>query len=362
MTFSTPSHRKRLPQIPLKVNSQCAILIDMSSLIEFKAVSKRYYRQKQKDVHALRHINLKIEKGDIFGIIGLSGAGKTTLLRCLATLEKPSFGQIYIRGEEISAFTEAQLRPVRHKMGMIFQHFNLFSSRTVAENIAYPMEITGVPKEQLRLRVSELIHLVGLEEQKDAYPAQLSGGQKQRVGIARALANHPEILLCDEATSALDPKTTQEILALIKNLQQKLSLTVVLITHQMEVVKAICNKVAVLEHGELVEEGLLSEVCIEPKHPVTKQFLQKAVHEIPSYLLTGKGKVLHLHFKGEKAEKPVMTQMVKRYQVDANILLGWIDVVQNVTIGNLIIELTGDAIDEAIAFLRTQGLTVEEIS
>lgn len=333
----------------------------MSSLIEFKAVSKRYYRQKQKDVHALRHVNLKIEKGDVFGIIGLSGAGKTTLLRCLATLEKPTFGQILIRGEDITTLNDQQLRGVRHHMGMIFQHFNLFSSRTVAENIAYPMEICGVPKEEARLRVAELVSLVGLEEQKNSYPAQLSGGQKQRVGIARALANNPEILLCDEATSALDPKTTQEILALIKNLQQKLGLTVVLITHQMEVVKAICNKVAVLEHGEVVEEGRLSEVFVDPKHTVTKQFLQKAVHEIPAHLLTGEGKVLHLHFKGEKAEKPVITQMVKRFNVDANILLGWIDSVQSVTVGNLVIELTGDALEDAIAFLRSQNVNVEEV-
>lgn len=333
----------------------------MTSLIEFKAVSKRYYRQKQKDVHALRHVNLNIEKGDIFGIIGLSGAGKTTLLRCLATLEKPSFGQIYIRGEEITKLDDAQLRSVRHGMGMIFQHFNLFSSRTVSENIAYPMEICGVPKEEQRLKVAELIALVGLEEQKHSYPAQLSGGQKQRVGIARALANEPEILLCDEATSALDPKTTNEILALIKDLQQKLHLTVVLITHEMEVVKTICNKVAVLERGEVVEEGRVSEVFIEPKHPVTKRFVQRAIHEIPTHLLTGKGKVLHLHFKGEKAEKPVITQMVKKFQVDANILLGWIDSLQSVTVGNLIIELTGASIEEAIAFLRSQGVAVEEV-
>lgn len=334
----------------------------MSSLIEFQAVSKRYYLQRQKDVHALRHVNLKIEKGDVFGIIGLSGAGKTTLMRCLSTLEKPTFGQIFIAGEEITTLNESQLRPIRRKIGMIFQHFNLFSSRTVRENIAYPLEITGMPKEEIGLKVAELIHLVGLEEQKDAYPASLSGGQKQRVGIARALANAPEILLCDEATSALDPKTTGEILSLIKKLQKELNLTVVLITHQMEVVKAICNKVAVLERGELVEEGFLKEVCSEPKHPLTKQFLQKAVHELPRHLLTGKGKVLHLHFVGGKAEKPVITQMVKQFQVDANILLGWIDAVQEVTIGNLIIEMSGDATLDAIDYLRSQGLKVEEIT
>jgi len=331
-------------------------------MIEFQAVSKRYYRQKQKDVHALRHINLKIEKGDIFGIIGLSGAGKTTLLRCLSTLEKPSFGQILIGGQEITSIDDKALRLVRRQMGMIFQHFNLFSSRTVSENIAYPLEISGVPKEEIGLKVYELIHLVGLEEQKDAYPASLSGGQKQRVGIARALANAPEILLCDEATSALDPKTTLEILNLIKKLQRELDLTVVLITHQMEVVKALCNKVAILESGEVVEEGPLAEVFSAPKHPLTKELVQKAVHEIPDYLLTGKGKVLHLHFKGGKTERPVITQMVKQFQVDANILLGWIDAVADITIGNLIIEMTGSAIEEAVDYLRSQGLTVEEIS
>jgi len=333
----------------------------MSSLIEFKAVSKRYYGQKQKDIHALRHINLKIEKGDIFGIIGLSGAGKSTLVRCLSTLEKPSFGQIFIQGKEITKLSDENLQKVRQQMGLIFQHFNLFSSRTVRENISYPMEICKVSKEEQRKRVNELIALVGLEEKKDAYPAQLSGGQKQRVGIARALANQPEILLCDEATSALDPQTTQEILSLIKNLQEKLQLTVVLITHEMEVVKEICNKVAVLKQGEIVEIGFLSEVFIEPKHPMTKTFVQKTIHEIPTHLLSGKGKVLHLHFKGKRAEEPIITQIVKRFQVDANILLGWIDSLQMVTVGNLIIELTGDSIEDAIQFLRDQDVIVEEV-
>ncbi len=333
----------------------------MSSLIECKAVSKQYYRQKHKGIQALRHVNIKVEQGDIYGIIGLSGAGKSTLLRCLATLEKPSLGQIFIRGEEITRLNEVQLRPVRQQIGLIFQHFNLFSSRNVMENIAYPMEICGVPKEEQNRRIAELLGLVGLKEQKHAYPAQLSGGQKQRVGIARALANEPEILLCDEATSALDPKTTQEILALIKELQKKLDLTVVLITHEMDVVKQICNKVAVLSDGEVIESGQVGEVFVYPKHPVTKQFVQKAIHEVPTHLFSGKGKALHLHFKGERADQPVITQMVRQFDVDANILLGWIDSLQTVTIGNLIIELTGDNTEGAIAFLREQGVVVEEV-
>jgi len=334
----------------------------MSSLIEFKAVSKRYYRQKNLDIHALRHVNLNIEKGDTFGIIGFSGAGKSTLIRCLATLEKPTFGQIFLRGDEITDMSESELRKVRRRMGMIFQQFNLFFSRTVAENIAYPLEIAGVDKEEKERRVSELIGLVGLDEQRYAYPAQLSGGQKQRVGIARALANEPDLLLCDEATSALDPKTTQEILSLLRDLKDKLDLTIVLITHEMEVVKQICNKVAVLENGEIVETGPIGQVFVDPKAKATKAFAQKTIHEIPHHLLSGEGKVFHLHFKGEKAEKPIITQMVKTYDVDANILLGWIDSLQTVTIGNLIIELTGSAITEAIDFLQAHDVNVEEVS
>lgn len=333
----------------------------MSSLIEFKAVSKRYFRQKKKDIEALRHVNLKVEKKDIYGIIGLSGAGKSTLMRCLSTLETPTFGQILIHGRDIAKLKGKSLQKMRQEIGFVFQHFNLFSSRTVRENIAYPMEVAGVDKEEQRRRIAELIALVDLKEQADAYPSQLSGGQKQRVGIARALANEPEILLCDEATSALDPKTTAEILELLKDLQKKLDLTIILITHEMDVVKAICNKVAVLERGEVVEKGTLAEVFTEPRHPATKHFVQKTIHEIPTHLLTGKGKVLHLHFRGKKADQPVITQMVKRFQVDANILLGWIDSLQTVTIGNLIIELTGSGVNDAIEYLRSEDVAVEEV-
>ena len=331
------------------------------SLIEFRGVTKRYPSRKKKDVEALRHVNFSVEKGDIFGIIGQSGAGKSTLLRCLATLEKPSFGQILIKGELITEMGEARLRGVRKELGLIFQHFNLFSSRNVWGNIAYPLEIAGIDKEERGRRVSELIGLVGLEDQRDAYPSQLSGGQKQRVGIARALSNEPEILLCDEATSALDPKTTEEILLLIKSLQKRLDLTVVLITHEMEVVKAICNKVAVLSAGEVVEVGPLSQVFVEPKHKATKEFVQKTIHEIPTHLLSGKGKVVHLHFKGATADQPIITKMVRMFNIDANILLGWIDSLQSVTVGNLILELTGEGIDDAITFLRDQQIIVEEV-
>ena len=366
MTFRSPVNLRNVTEISKKVKANLAArpLFLLSSgpmpIIELKGVSKLYPKKKEGDVHALRHVNLTIELGDVFGIIGSSGSGKSTLLRCLATMENPSFGEIFINDKELSGLSVAALRSVRKEMGFVFQHFNLFSSRTVWGNVVYPLEISGVDKEEMGRRAAELIGLVGLSEYRNTYPSQLSGGQKQRVGIARALANNPRILLCDEATSALDPKTTEEILTLIKDLKRKLDLTVVMITHEMEVVKAICNKVAVLDKGEIVEEGMLSEVFVSPKHATTKQFVFKTHHEIPKYLLSGKGKVVHLHFKGERADKPIITQMVKKFDVDANILLGWIDSVQSVTVGNLIIELSGKGVEGAIEFLKNQGVIVEE--
>lgn len=332
----------------------------MNPLVELRGVSKRYYRSKTPEIHALRHVNLTVEKGDAYGIIGLSGAGKSTLVRCLSTLEKPSFGEIYFEGVELVGLSTYDLRQMRKKLGLVFQNFNLFSSRTVWGNVAYPLEIAEISGEEKRRRITELLGLVGLTEQKDAYPAQLSGGQKQRVGIARALATEPSLLLLDEATSALDPKTTGEILQLIRYLQKKLDLTVIFITHEMEVVKEICNKVAVLDAGEIIEAGPVAEVFSSPKHPATKKFVQKAPHEIPAHLLSDKGKVVHLHFKGETADQPIITKMVREFHVDANILLGWIDSLQTTTVGNLIVELTGTEIEKAIAFLKNHGVGVEE--
>ena len=244
---------------------------------------------------------------------------------------------------------------------MIFQHFYLFSSRTVAENIQYPLEISNQMSEQ---RVEELLSLVGLMHWKDAYPAALSGGEKQRVGIARALANHPQVLICDEATSALDPKTTREILSLLKKLNEKLGLTIVLITHEMDVIKQICNKVAVIDKGEIVETGDVSKVFTDPQHEITKNFLQNRTHEIPAHFFKERSanvKLLRLSFKGEKAREPVITQMVRNYNVDANILLGWIDSVQNVMVGNLVLELSGtpDNIEKALQFLKNNAVHIE---
>lgn len=337
----------------------------MTPIFEIKSVSKTY-RQAKKTVHALEDVSLLVEKGDIFGIIGLSGAGKSTLIRCLCKLVTPSSGSILFHGKDIAQMDKLALRDFRKNVGMIFQHFNLLSSRTAAENIAYPLELAGAAKDQQEKRIDELLGLVGLKEKKDAYPSQLSGGEKQRVGIARALANHPEVLLCDEATSALDPKTTREILSLLKTINKKLGLTIILITHEMEVIKQICNKVAVIEKGGIVEEGPVSEIFSEPRHETTKQFLQSASHEIPDQFfkeLSPNRKLLRLKFKGQAASEPVISEIVRRFNVDANILLGWIDLLQTVTIGTLIIELTGDpkGIQMALNYLQGKSILCEVI-
>lgn len=327
--------------------------------LQASLVSKNYG-----SVSALHRVNLLIEKGDIYGIVGLSGAGKSTLLRCLAGLISPSSGEVTFRGHPFSSLQKADLRRLRSKMGMIFQHFNLLSSRTVAGNIAYPLEIAGVSKEEQMERVDELLQLVGLSSKKHLFPEKLSGGEKQRVAIARALANRPEILFCDEATSALDPKTTKEILDLLLEINRKLGVTIVLITHDMGVIKRICHKLAVIEGGRIVEEGLVSCVFMEPKHPTTKQFIQGSSHEIPEeffQLGSPRRKLLRLRFSGKAASEPLIAQMVKNYQVDANILLGWIDRLQMASVGTLIIELTGEPeqIAKALAYLLEQNVHYE---
>jgi D-methionine transport system ATP-binding protein len=332
----------------------------MSVMIKVEAVSKSY-----KAVHALREVSLVVEKGDVYGIIGLSGAGKSTLIRCLSRLLTPTSGKILFEGTDIARMDKKALRTFRKKVGMIFQHFNLLSSRTVAGNIAYPLEITDSPN-QLE-RVDELLGLVGLKDKKNNYPSQLSGGEKQRVGIARALANHPDVLLCDEATSALDPKTTREILSLLRNIHAKLGLTIVLITHEMDVIKQICNKVAVIENGRIVEEGLVADVFADPQHPTTKQFLQRGAHEIPPEFfkeISPSRKLLRLRFKGKAAGDPVISEITRKFNVDANILLGWIDRLQTASIGTLVIELTGspEGISDSLNYLLLKNVHYEEMT
>lgn len=333
---------------------------EIESQIHVENVCKTY-KQKNQLIFALKNLSLSVKKGDIYGIIGLSGAGKSTLIRCLSGLVKPSSGKILFQGSDISTLSEKELRSIRLKMGMIFQNFNLLSSRTVAGNIAYPLEIAEVSSADREKRIDELLKWVGLSSKKENYISTLSGGEKQRIGIARALANHPEILFCDEATSALDPRTTKEILELLSQINQKLGVTIVLITHDMEVIKRVCNKVAVIEGGMIVEEGLVSQVFSDPQHPTTKYFLQKGSHEVPEEFfkpLSPNRKLLRLRFKGKSTAEPLISQIVKKYHVDANILLGWIDRLQTAVVGTLIIELTGPAegIEGAMIYLTEQSV------
>jgi len=241
-------------------------------MIKLEQVSKIFYKQKR-EIQALRNITLHIDKGDIFGIIGYSGSGKSTLVRTINLLERPTSGNIYLSGQNIISFSDRELIPLRRKIGMIFQHFNLLSSRTVFDNIAFPLELTGMAKKEITKKVSNLLHMVDLSEKRDEYPAALSGGQKQRVAIARALASDPEILLCDEATSALDPQTTRAILSLLKRINREMGITIVLITHQMEVIQAICNQVAVISEGQVIEQNEVNELFKSPKSSITRELL-----------------------------------------------------------------------------------------
>lgn len=241
-------------------------------MIRLEEINKIFHK-KNKAVQALKNVTLEIAKGDIYGIIGYSGSGKSTLVRTINLLERPSTGEIYLSGQAISTLSEKQLIPYRRKIGMIFQHFNLLSSQTVFDNIAFPLMLAGMPKGQIDVRVKELLTLINLDEKSDDYPAALSGGQKQRVAIARALASQPEILLCDEATSALDPQTTRSILSLLKRINRELGITIVLITHQMEVVRAICTRVAVISQGEIVEENTVENIFNNAQSPITKELL-----------------------------------------------------------------------------------------
>lgn len=338
-----------------------------SSEVVLEAVHvSKYYQREGHRVDALRAASMQVCRRDIFGIIGMSGAGKTTLLRCLSSLLPPSEGQVLFHGQDIAAIGPKELHTYRKKIGMVFQHFNLLSSRTAAENISYPLEIAETPREEREKRIIELLQIVGLSDKKDRYPAQLSGGEKQRIGIARALATQPEIVFCDEATSALDPKTTREILALLKRVNQQLGVTIVLITHEMEVIKRICNKVAVMEGGKIIEEGSTAAIFAEPKHAITQHFVQTSSHEIPREFfkkISPNCRLLRLRFKGKTAGEPIIAHLVKEWSVDANILLGWIDQVQEVTIGTLIIELMGssEGIENAIRYLEKQSVECEPL-
>ncbi|RKP52099.1 methionine ABC transporter ATP-binding protein [Trinickia fusca] len=341
-------------------------------MIELRNISQRF-RGPEGWVQALHDINLTIPSGEIFGIIGRSGAGKSTLVRTINLLQRPSAGEVVVGARVLNTLTSAQLREARREIGMIFQHFNLLNSRTVFENVALPLELAGMKRAAIDAVVLPLLDLVGLAAHKDRYPAQISGGQKQRVGIARALANKPKVLLSDEATSALDPETTRAILDLLKRINRELGLTIVMITHQMEVIKQVCDRVAVLDAGRVVEEGRVVDVFLQPRHDVTRALLGDVIaHELPSavktrvaaHLETGAGQLLRLAFAGASVDKPVLSETIRRYALDFNILHGQVDEIQGRAFGSLAVLADGEPeqLDAALAFLREQGVVVEELS
>ncbi|MEZ2829842.1 methionine ABC transporter ATP-binding protein [Serratia liquefaciens] len=321
-------------------------------------------------VVAVDDVNLTVEAGQIYGIIGYSGAGKSTLIRLLNGLETPSSGSIQVEGFDIAGAEGNALRQARLKISMVFQHFNLLWSRTVSQNIAFSMQIAGVPKAQIKPRVAELVALVGLQGREDAYPSQLSGGQKQRVGIARALANNPGVLLCDEATSALDPQTTDSILDLLLDINRKLNLTIVLITHEMHVVRKICHRVAVMENGRIVEEGPVIDVFTRPQQPITQQFVKQVsqyqeTEESFNPLLSQhlSGAIFKLTFVGVQTHQAVISDVILRYKVSINILHGKISQTLNGSFGELYIHVEGNdlQIDSMLKLLKEQQIAVEVI-
>ena len=328
--------------------------------IELRGLSK-VYQIPGGEVQALNNINLAIEQGDIYGIIGMSGAGKSTLIRCLNRLDTPTDGQVLIDGQNILAMSKKQLLQTRRRMAMIFQQFNLLMQKNVARNVRYPLEIAGAPKKQAIERVMELLKIVGLEEKANAYPAQLSGGQKQRVAIARALASNPEMLLCDEATSALDPMTTQSILELLKKINAELGITVVLITHEMAVIRQICNKVAILDGGKLVEQGTVDDVFMHTKSAAGKRLfgiLPENEDDVPTQ------PALRIVFDGAAADQPIISRLVKDLGFDVNILAADMHQFNGKTYGQMMVARPEDPAElkQVQDYLAKAGLTTEEVS
>jgi len=338
-------------------------------MIELKNVSKTFSKS-GRDIHALSDVSIHVPQGTIFGIIGTSGAGKSTLIRCINLLEKPTSGEVLVDGKPLLKLSHRELTLQRRQIGMIFQHFNLLSSRTVFSNIAFPLELAGLPKDKIKQRVEELLTLVGLQEKSNEYPASLSGGQKQRVAIARTLANNPKVLLCDEATSALDPATTRSILDLLKDLNKKLNITILLITHQMEVVRAVCDRVAVISHGKLIEQGTVGEIFASPQAMLTREFIASALHvELPiiyserlkSQYGEGNNTVLKLEFTGESTDAPFLTEAAKQFSINANIVSAQSTYAGSTRFGILLVELSGNFNQQqlAIGYFKTNHIKTE---
>lgn len=339
-------------------------------MIEFTHVSKDFGTG-EKMVRAVRDVSLTIQDGEIFGIIGFSGAGKSTLVRCINLLERPTNGTVVVDGKEMTALSPKELRLARRKIGMIFQHFNLMPSRTVFGNVAYPLQGQGLSKQTIQNKVRKLLKLVDIADKETAYPSQLSGGQKQRVAIARALANDPKVLLCDEATSALDPQTTKAILTLLKDLNQKLNLTIVMITHEMAVVKEICDHVAIMEHGQVVEQGEVFSLFADPKQPITQNFIRTTsnLQKIEELIAEGSpvvqlqpGEVIvRLSYIQKNVSEPLISTLSQRFQISLNIIFADIEIVQDAPIGGTVAILSGEReqITKAMEYLIEKNVGVE---
>ena len=348
------------------------------TMIDLRGITQ-IYQGPQGPVEALRGIDLHITPGEVFGIIGRSGAGKSSLVRVINLLNRPTKGEVFVAGRDLTKLNDAQLREARRDIGMVFQHFNLLSSRTVFDNAALPLELAGMGQAAIRERVGPLLELVGLSHLADRYPAQISGGQKQRVGIARALASRPKVLLSDEATSALDPETTRSILDLLRQVNRELGVTVVLITHQMQVIKQIADRVAVIEAGRIVEMGPVLDVFTRPQQAITKSLIDEIVpQELPTSVMdhvrhlsaqlrsAGQGDVgqlLRLSYSGERAYQPILSRLIRDHGLDLSILHGQIDEIQDQTFGSLAVYASGDGqrLAAAVAQLREGGVLVEEV-
>ena len=341
-------------------------------MIELRHISKDFGTGEHA-VHAVQDVSLTVETGEIFGIIGFSGAGKSTLVRCINLLERPTSGEVLLDGQELTALPPKQLRQARKKIGMIFQHFNLMPSRTVAGNVAYPLRGSGLSREQIAAKVQSLLELVGIGDKAGAFPSQLSGGQKQRVAIARALANDPSVLLCDEATSALDPQTTKAILHLLRDLNAKLGLTIVLITHEMAVVREICHRVAVMEHGRVAEQGEVFNVFVDPRQDITRSFIQttsnlRKVEELiaadsPVTRLKPGELIIRLSYVQRNAAEPLISVVTKLFDVSLNIIFADINIVQDAPIGGTVAIISGERshITKAIEYFIDKNVGVEVI-
>ncbi|MGH2316797.1 methionine ABC transporter ATP-binding protein [Planococcus sp. SE5232] len=339
-------------------------------MIQFEGVAKTYQSGKQ-EIHALNGIELTVETGEIFGVIGFSGAGKSSLIRTVNLLERPSAGRVLIQGKDISTLSSKEIRTTRKDIGMIFQHFNLLNSKTVYHNVAMPLLLAKTPKADIEKQVTDLLDFVGLADQAQKYPDQLSGGQKQRIGIARALATNPSVLLCDEATSALDPQTTKSILDLLRKINKEYNITILLITHEMGVIREICDKVAVLEAGKVIEQGSVFDIFSNPQQPTTKRFVRSVMNdELPDSLLAqiqaaeSDNAIYRLQFTGTSVGKPFMSRVSRDFKVDLNVLFGNITELQGVPYGNLIVEFSGEPseIELALSSIRESDIHIEEVN